>query len=226
MKLSDKILIGFFGLVFLYFTAAFTELRVRGVSTLIDDENSTAEIVDITGVDELIVTGLDKRILITGSDKSQLEVRSLSGDLLQKLQYSFQDGKLHLQDLDIRDDEPIQISIYVPSNSLRRIISEGTFLSVNGLNLEVLDIQQDKGWVTLNEKNHIRRLQVESVYGNFVMNESTADTLVLAIRNADVTINSPVRSLDGIMSDTSYLRMYGVDEIRLKKDESSTIYLE
>ena len=85
MKLSNKILVGFFGFLFLYLTAAFTEIRLNGTPNVINDSNSKIETVDLSGIRYIVVGDVDKNINITGSDRSQLEVRSFSGDLLKHL---------------------------------------------------------------------------------------------------------------------------------------------
>jgi hypothetical protein len=54
MSLSNKILLSFFGFIFLYLTAAFVEIRVSGTPNIISDKNSKAETVDIVGVNYLV----------------------------------------------------------------------------------------------------------------------------------------------------------------------------
>lgn len=226
MKLSNKILIGFFALIFVYLTAAFTELRVRGISHHLDEDNSVAETVRISGVNQLVLPNLREQIYVIASDTARLEVRSNAGNMLQKLTYSFTGDKLTLKALENDNDVAVRISIYVPRQSLQRITTEGTSLTISGLQRNVLQISQKDGWIYMTDNNQIGKLDLHSSHSNFTLNESTLDTLAVSLHNADVSIESPVKFLDGQVSDTSTLRMHGIDQILTKKDVSSRLYLE
>src|SRR5688572_19543448 len=117
MKLSNKILIGFFGFIFIYLTAAFTEVRLKGTPNVIDDTNSIAETVDIPGIAYLILNDIDKNVNVIASDRAQLEVRSFSGDLLTKLKYKISDDTLTLSGLQSKGIKTIKISVFVPNTS-------------------------------------------------------------------------------------------------------------
>src|SRR5687768_6562742 len=98
MKLSNKILFGFFGFAFIYLTAVFAEVRLRGIPNIINDNNSIAETVDVSGVSYLVLQNLDKQVNVVGSDRARLEVRSISGNLLQKLNYQVSGDTLTLSE--------------------------------------------------------------------------------------------------------------------------------
>src|SRR5689334_4481193 len=116
MKLSNKILIGFFGFIFLYLTAVFAELRLTGTSNILDDQNSIAETVALSGITHIVLNDLGKNIYVTGADRPRLEVRSASGDGLKKLQYAISGDTLTLLSLP-KDTKTMKVSIFVPQAS-------------------------------------------------------------------------------------------------------------
>ncbi len=221
MKLSNKILIAFFGLIFVYLTAAFTELRVRGVSHRLDDENSIAESVDITGVKQLTLENLGKHVYMYASDTARLEVRSNEGQLMQKLKYRQIGEELILEKLDISEDQAIRISIFLPPQSLHTITTHGASLTIYGLEQRDLKISQEDGWIRFSNDSRIGKLTLQTSDAYFNVSESDLDTLIIESRNSEITVDSPVRILEGNLQDTTFLRMYKVDDIRLKRDEMS-----
>src|SRR5688572_28059486 len=121
MKLSNKILLAFFGFIFIYLTAAFAELRLTGTSNVINDKNSIAESEDIAGFAYLALKNLDKNITVTVSDRPRLEVRSLTGDLMKMLKYQMSGDTLKLFDLELEEAKTVRITVFVPATGLKGI---------------------------------------------------------------------------------------------------------
>jgi hypothetical protein len=134
MKLSNKILIGFFGFLFLYLTAAFAELRFTGTPNFIDEKNSIAESVDISGVTHLVFNDLDKEVQIRASDSSVLQVRSFAGGMLKRIKYRIAGDTLTISALESDDVKNLRITIYVPSATLKAIKASSCRLMIDGLN--------------------------------------------------------------------------------------------
>ena len=67
MKLSNKILIGYFGFIFVYLSAAFTEIRFRGSLNQLDESIGIVETADLSGVTYLVLQDLDESITLIGS---------------------------------------------------------------------------------------------------------------------------------------------------------------
>jgi hypothetical protein len=59
----------------------------------------------------------------------------------------------------------------------------------------------------------------------FDINATKLDTLSTTIEGSEVHINSPIGRLQGSMKNNAYLRLNGLKEIQLKKDESSRLLL-
>ena len=84
MKLSNKILIGFFGFCFLYMVVAFTEMRLKGDLNRLDDSNSISESIEINGIKYIVFDEVEQRLTVRGSVTSGIEVNSISGDLIKR----------------------------------------------------------------------------------------------------------------------------------------------
>lgn len=227
MKLSNKILIGFFGFIFIYMTAAFTEIRLRGTPNFIDNSNSLTETADFSGVRYMVFEDLGQNIHVYGSDQSRIEVRSMAGDLLQKLQYNISGDTLTLIKMEIDENQLVNISISVPKNTLKGMTVNGAGLSIDGLEQKELSIFQHAGWISMNNNKNLEKLTLEaSNEANFTLANTDLKTLSLLIRNSEVQIHATVGLVEGSMMDNSFLRMKSAEEIRFKKDESSRLDLD
>jgi hypothetical protein len=222
MKLSNKILIGFFGFIFLYLTAAFAELRISGTPNVVDDKNSTPQIVDISGVTHLILKDLDRQVNVIGSDRSQLEVRSISGDLLAKLKYKVSGDTLTISGLQSEGVKTMKISVFIPEKGLRGITVKSSVAIVKGLHPDVLNISQTSGTILISE-SAIGKIQMDLNQAFFEMSGTNVDTVSVNLERSQVSFYSPVGLMKGVMKDEAYLRLHDVQGIQLKKDESSRV---
>lgn len=224
MKLSNRILIGFFVFIFLYLTAAFTEIRFRGNPRLMDDSNSKAETVDISGITHLVLSDLDKRVYVNGSDKDLLEVRSISGDLLQKLEYNISGDTLTLSQLSEVRNKTITISIYLSQKNLKSITINNALVTVDGLKQKELAVKLNSGRINIDTTNTFNNLHVTAnKQSNFYMSGGDLDSLTTFLDNSSVIIDSPVRFLEGSAINHSHLSLTGTKEIKIKKDNSSSL---
>ena len=225
MKLSNKILIGFFGFAFVYLTAVFAEVRIKGTPNIINDTNSIAETVDISGVSYLVLQDMDHDIAVGVSDNPRLEVRSISGDLLKRLKYNIAGDTLTLSELQSEERRTVKISVFVPEGGLKgmKIIHAGA--SVKGLAQDHLYISQNAGRIWMSD-SRIGKIQIEASSKSFLNISATGlDTLSANIDSSEVSVSSPVRLLEGSMKNKSFLRMNDIDQIQFEKDETSRFNL-
>lgn len=223
MKLSNKILLGFFGFIFMYLTAVFAEFRLTGIPNIIDDKNSIAETVDISGVSYLILKDVNKQIDVIGADRAQLEVRSLSGGLLTKLKYKISGDTLTVSGLQSEGIKTIKISVFIPKTSLKGIMVNSSGVSVDGLQSDLLNISQSSGRIWMSN-NKIANVRIDLSNRSFLdVNSTSLDTLSANIEGSQVHISSPVGLVQGSMKNNSLLRLGDIREIQLKKDESSRL---
>lgn len=225
MKLSNKILVGFFGLAFIYLTAVFAEIRLRGTPNIIDDTNSIAETVDLSGIAYIILEDLDKDINVIGSDRPRIEVRSLSGDLLKKVKYRISGDTLILSQLQSEGIKTIKVSIFITKTGLKGITVNSATAIVKGLEQNLLYISQSAGriWMSDNAIDKIRMKASDKSYLD--ISGTDLDTLSANIDQSVAHIASPVGILEGSMKNNSFLRVSNVDDIDFKKDKSSTLHL-
>jgi hypothetical protein len=223
MKLSNKILLGFFGFIFLYLTAAFAELRLSGTPNVIDDKNSMAETVDIRGITYLVLNDFDKNVKVIGSDHSRLEVRSFSGDLLKKLKYELSGDTLKLSGLALEDSKNFRVSIFVSETGLKGITVKSSHAIIENLQQPLLHLSQNSGRVWMSD-NRIAKIQMDLSNRSFLdINTTNVDTLSAKIDGSQVLISSPVGLVQGSMENKSFLRLGEIREIQLKKDKSSDL---
>jgi hypothetical protein len=224
MNLSNKILLGFFGFIFLYLTAAFAELRMKGTPNVIDDKNSIAETVDISGITYLVLSDVDKTINVIGSDRAQLEVRSLSGDLLKKLTYKLSGDTLILSGFQSEAIKTMKISVFVPRASLKSIAVNSSSVVVKGLHQDLLRISQKSAniWIT---DITIGKLDVDLDRSYLDISAAHLDTVSATIEKSTANIFTPVGMLQGNLKNNAFLRMTDIEEIQLTKDITSKLTL-
>jgi hypothetical protein len=223
MTLSNKILIGFFGFIFLYLTAVFVEIRLAGTPNAINDSNSKAEVVDLSGIHYIVVDDVDRNVNIIQSDRLQLEVRSFTGDLLKDLKYQISGDTLKLLSFKSEDKRATKITVLVPKESLHGIYVKSSDVIVSGLEQSRLQLSQNDGriWMSDSKLTNLKMGLIEKSFIN--VSETDIDTLSASIDKSEAHVNSLVGFVRGEVTNESYLRLSGIREIQIKKDESSNL---
>ncbi len=225
MKLSNKVLLGFFGFIFIYLTAAFAELRLTGTPHTMDDENSVAETVNLPAIRWVIIENVDQYINIVASDTPRLEVRSVAGDLLKGLSYETWGDTLVLSGFHSEGVRHVNISAFIPNASLKGVQVNHSSAGISGLQLADLGIKQTDARVSVWDSK-IENLQIDLSNRSFLsISETKLDTLSAAVDGSHVHVTSPVRIMQGAIHNNSFVQVNKLREIHLNKDESSTINL-
>jgi hypothetical protein len=223
MTLSNKILIGFFGFIFLYLTAVFVEIRLAGTPNAINDSNSKAEVVDLSGIHYIVVDDVDRNVSIIQSDRLQLEVRSFAGNLLKDLKYEVAGDTLKLLSFKSEDKRAIKITVHVPKESLQGIYVKSSDVILSGLKQTRLQLSQNDGriWMSRSKLTNLEMSLIEKSFIN--VSETDIETLSASIDKSEAHVNSLVGFVRGEVTNESYLRLSGIREIQIKKDESSNL---
>ncbi len=225
MKLSNKVLLGFFGFIFIYLTASFAELRLTGTPHLINDKNSIAETVKLPRITYVVIDNVDKYINIIGSDTARLEVRSVSGDLLKRLSYEMSGDTLILSGFQSEGVRSVIISAFIPGGSLEGIQVNRSATGISGLQLASLHLRESGARVSMSD-NRIANLQIDLSERSFLdISETKLDTLSAAVDSSQVHVSSPVPLLKGSIKNKAFIQINKLREIHVNKDESSAIYL-
>ncbi|MFT4740264.1 MAG: hypothetical protein ACJAT1_001153 [Marivirga sp.] len=226
MKLSNKILIGFFGCTFLYMTAAFTELRFKGDIHRFVDSNSISETTSIAGVNYLVLSDLDQRITVSGSDDPRIEVTSATGDLMQYLKYAVSGDTLFIKKSAPSEKLRFNVSIHVSKANFIGMTSTNTGVTIHDLEQETLNIIQSDGWIRMTGNNRFGKITLKAQNkADFRLLNGNVDTLHAIINKSDVSISQPLKLVKGTMTNESYLRIGAAGEIQFKTDESSRLVL-
>jgi hypothetical protein len=224
MKLSDKILLGFFGFIFIYLTAAFAEVRFNGTLNAVDDRNSIPETVDISGIAYLVINDIDRSIEVIGSDRARLEVRSLSGDVLKELTYQLSGDTLRLSGVISAIKGPVRISVFFPG-SLKGITVNTSEVIVRNFEQDQLRVSQNSGRLLMLD-SRISRIETDLSNRSFLdISNTHLDTLSATIERSQISVNSPVGVFRGSMKDHSSLHLNNLQDIQLTKDENSVLSL-
>lgn len=223
MKLSNKILLGFFGFLFLYLTAAFTEIRFTGTSNTLNVDNSKAEVADLSGIHYIDVNDVGTNVNITQSDRTQLEVRSISGDLLKNLKYEISGDTLKLLSFTSGDEQAHKVTVFVLKESLQGIHVSSSVVNVSELEQARLQLTQNESriWMSRCKVSTMEMRLSERSFINIA--ETDIDTLSATVDNSEAHLNSLVGFVRGSVTNQSFLRLSGIREIQIKKDESSNL---
>jgi hypothetical protein len=225
MKLSNKILIGFFGFIFIYLSAAFAELRFTGTPSVIHSNNSLAETAALPKISYLVVTDLNQNVHVSSSDTARIEVRSFTGDILKNLTYNIFGDTLTLSNFSLDESRSIKITVFLPKSALKGLISKSSVVIVEGLDQDVLHISQNAGRIWMSD-NSISKIKLEAFDQSYLdISTTELDTVSATIDASQVHFSTPVRVLEGSMKNSSVLRLVEANEIRFSKDKTSRMNL-
>ncbi len=222
MKLSDKILIGFFGGVLAYMLAAFTEVRVRGERSHFTPENSVVETLEVGNIGYIVVPDLDKKVTITTDDESRIRLRSKEGDLSKHVSYSMKGDTLVFEGLTVPEDTRYELHVFVRAGQLRGIDATYSSLEVGDLGRSTLDVTQRGGVLVMGGNFSLDTMNLHASRGaQFDTWNSQVDVLALDMNSANVEIRGVVGRLEGEMINESYLSVGSAREFAFRKDGTS-----
>jgi len=225
MKLSNKILLGFLGIIFLYLSAAFAEIRLTGSLNRFVESNGIAEKTDLSGFTYLVIDSLDENISVIGSDRYALEVRSTSGNVLKKLPYNVSGDTLTLSGFTSGENNvSVRISVFVPDTLLQGITVKSSTVTLKGLRKDFFHISENNARIAMSD-NKISKIQMNLVNHSFLNTDRTdMDTALVTIEESQVDLDG-VGLLEGLVKNNSTLQADRIQEIHIKKDTDSRLYL-
>lgn len=225
MKLSNKILIGFFSFVFVYMTLAFTEIRFRGDLNRIDEHSGIAETQDISNIRFIDIVDIDHQVAISGADQPRIEVKSASGQALKNLRYEINGDTLSLKELVLEKNETARVTVYVTDQQLRGLRMKDTRVTLRSLEQKYLSVIQKGGQLWLDKKNRLSQISITSEVDARVYIYTELDELNVEASSTEIVMQGDLKKLTGRLASRSLLVANGMDDIQLSKDKSSRIQL-
>jgi hypothetical protein len=203
---------------------AFTELRLKGDINRLIDTNSVSETTAITGVNYLVLSDLNQRIIILGSDNPRIEVKSITGKVMQYLKYNISGDTLFIKSMKLIKDQRANILIHVPKKDFMGVTSKNTQVAIKNLAPETLSIIQRGGQISIESENTLTKLNIRTEESaNFLVQHCKIDTINAIINDSEVIIYPQVKLFQGSIENDSYLNLKSPHEIKFKKDESSKL---
>jgi hypothetical protein len=227
MKLSNKILIGFFGFIFVYMMAAFTEIRFRGYKRDLKGVDTKVENASLGSVGYIVLSDSEHRVTISSSDEPRIEVKSMDGGLISNVNYEMAGDTLKLKVGDMVTDKPVQVTIFVDKNTFRGLQATKASVSLTNLSQQALSITQSGGSIRMDGDVNVTNLSIAaSDNANLDASGLSVNLLSVQMDDSKVMIWSPVVQLRGSILNDSFLRIDGVDDIQFTKDKSSRIQIQ
>ncbi len=222
MKLSNKILIGFFGFVFLYMMAAFTEVRLRGYKRDLNGEEIQIEKAPLEDIGYIVLADFDHRVIISFSDEPRIEVKSIGGDYLSSIDYVMVGDTLRINAVDISTGKPAHVYVYVAK--LRGLQVDRASVSITDLSQQTLSITQSGGSIRMDGEVNVTHLSfLASEEAQLDADNVHIDTLSVQMNHSNLRIWSAVKQLNGSITNESFFRIQAVDDIRFIKDKNSKL---
>ena len=226
MKLSNKVLIVFFGVLLLYLVSAFGEIRFRGTPNTLDTSNAVIETIPLSSFSSVIVSNLDYSVSLSPSDTTRIDVASISGAMIEGLQYLVRGDTLFLQGFMNEQNERVSIRVYFSAETFNSLKCDDASVRIEGLVSPELNISQNLGNINMGESNSIKRLSV-SVKGDARLTYSgeRLDVLSADLNDAFIVIYQGADLIEGKMENDSYLQVFEAKELDFKKDETSQLFI-
>lgn len=226
MKLSNKLLIGFFGGVLVYMLSAFTEVRLKGDDIRLTEENAKIESLPLNNVRFIKLDDPGKRINISSSDNPRIEMRSKDGNVLSGLKYELNGDTLTINEFVLEEGVRIALTIYISKDSFTGLYSNDATVYLSDLDIPTMAIIQYGGHMVFEDDVILERLLLQaSANATFNMRDGEVDTVTLSMDDSNAVIRSRVGRLEGYMINDSDLFARSINDIEFKKDKSSSIRL-
>lgn len=223
MKLSNKILLAFIGVIFLYTILASAEVRFRGTNNYIEDHDLIVESLPVEDYKYLIIKDLKIPVSIHKSGQTRIEISSINGNSLNKVSFNIKNDSLIIDSSDFIKEKHLFLAIYLP-NSANLIKSQSENIKITALDLDSLTVFQKGGRVTVEEGVKLDWLNLRaSKNAKINMNSASVENIQVNIENSSVSINQKVSTINGIVRDQSRLLTRSFSHISIDRDESSKL---
>lgn len=229
MKLSNKILIGFFSIGMLYTFAVMLEVRLYGKYTFWRDGEIRGDIITETrSIDHpkfLSLTGNRRYVKIVQSDNPRVEIQSLDGNLLSQISIAEEADTLTIDYASFSPKDMYTMVVYLPAQDTLDLATTAAFLRLDSINLAQLNVQQAGGNIRLAEDSEVTKLAINATdTARFDVTDSRVDSIQVGLdKRSVVSILSEVKHLSGTLIQKSLLVAEEPRKIQVSRDDSSSI---
>lgn len=226
MKLSNKTLIVFFGIILAYTLMAFTEIRLRGDTREFHEDNSIAESAPLSNVKYIVLSeNLEKKVTIQSSETPRIEIRSKSGQVLSKFVYELANDTLLLDRFEVgENEEHFHLTLFVPSTGFTGLTTTSSSVTLTDIQQDSLTINQTGGRVTMQKDIEIDHITItQRASANCYLYNARVGTITMDLDDSDLNVQAKVQGLQGVLANKARLYSYGLNSIQLSKDNSSSI---
>ena len=222
MSLSNKILIIFFGTILAYTLMAFAEIRIKGDTRTLTDENSITESIPLSNINYIYLNErFDQSLTISSGAEPKIKIRSKVGELLSNLDYETRNDTLFLTGFN-DTEERFNLSIEVPKSGFNGFYTASGYIRLTDLQQENLSFTQSGGRLQIDHNIELGNLQISGSEKAYIdVYDASIDTVSLDLDHSDIRFNTSVNLIKGTLSNESDLYSSNASQLNLKRDKSS-----
>lgn len=226
MKLSNKILIGFFGFILVYMIVAFTEVRLNGTPTNSIYNSGEIDTINLPEVNYINFHNVNTNFTISSSSEvpPRIEVWSQKGGAASRVKYNIKNDTLNILSVAEGEDDLYQLKISLKPNQLKGLDMADSRVSLVDLEQDSLDISQKNGYFYISNSPAIKHIKIDATPSSSAdLNNLDLETAIIISDDASIRVNSEVKHIQGSLKNGSYLYVQSVEDIQFKKDNSSRL---
>ena len=228
MKLSNKILIGFFSTILLYTFMVMLEVRLYGKQTLWDGNQVASDVITesqpLNNPAFLDVTGGKGFIRVAQSDQPRVEMQSYTGNLLEQITFEEDEDTLRINTTDFDPDVRYRLSIYVNQKDTLKINADKAILSISELIIKQLEINQMGGRINVTDSSQVANLMLTAAdTARFEADASIVERVQINSSNSRVLILTSPKELIGSLTNESLLLTENPLKVQVERDTTSII---
>lgn len=170
-----------------------------------------------------------KNVQFVQNDSSYIVVTTMKDSIIPQINYTIKEDTLWLTDFEKQIYRNVWISIHV-ANTLKNIQLKNSDISIIKFISEKLSLDLNKSSVSFNLDNS--KSSAISILNIVAKNHSKinangfkVDSLGIFLQHSEATLKIISKKISGTLSDSSKINVRQSEEISLKKDATSKIYV-
>ncbi|MEX1238622.1 MAG: hypothetical protein WEB30_02865 [Cyclobacteriaceae bacterium] len=226
MKTSNIILATLLGSITFIIIAGAVQVRVTG-SKLTAHTEQVLEAIDLRDFKYLVIQK-SINLTIAPSEKSQLEIRSATGEKRPRVNYRQVGDTLFIDGIEFGPEgRSLVVILKAPLNNLELIKAEEANFALQDFPGATLDVDLNRTSFNLRstDASTIGRLRISGVNHSSIWSSNlNVDTLTLYLDESSANIPGTIQQLKGSMANNATLSVGDIAQIDFRKDSSSKLY--